>query len=385
MFYRLPPAGEPISLAVGRRPVESAGYLFDSFSARFYGSGTQALAAAVLATLESKPTQNPEVLIPAYTCPAVVSAVLYAGAKPRLVDFEQDRPWMNLAQLESMISKRTVAIIAVHLFGIPERLSRIREIARSAGLVVIEDSAQRIPEPDEDCFYGDFVVLSFGRGKPLSLLCGGAVLVSDKKRMACLPDPNPATAGTVGRIWLHVKLSLYNRFLSPRLYWLPASIPFLQLGETRFIPLDYIRGMDQRLLDRLPLALVEHRQRSETIQQKITHMLSQLGSVDMVDLPATCGQGRSPHLSRYPVLVLPVGLRDRVFKKLDRAGLGPSKMYPASLPQIQGLSEILGTQGPFPSTERFSRTILTLPTHSGVTSEHVASMRKIFLKTLNVA
>lgn len=385
MFYRLPPAGEPISQTLAPLRRKHSIELFDPFVAKFYGSGTQALAAAVLAALRSKPTPDPEVLLPAYTCPAVVSAVLYAGATPVLVDFEQDRPWMNLVQLQNLISERTVAIIAVHLFGIPERLAKICEIARSTGVTVIVDSAQRAPERDEPDEHADFVVLSFGRGKPLSLLGGGAVLVKKGQCATWLPDPNRATVGVLAEIRARVKFMLYNRFLSPRFYWLPAGIPFLHLGETRFTRLDAIDAMNQTLLNRLPVVLADYSQQSGTIERKIAHMLSQFGSADLVDLPTSCGSGRWLRLSRYPILVLSSRLRDRLFEQLDRAGLGASKMYPAPLPQIRGLSDILETQKIFPASERFSRSILTLPTHSGVTPETVTSIDEIFRQTFKVA
>lgn len=52
---------------------------------------------------------------------------------------------MSLWELGAKISPRTVAVIAVHLFGIPERLTEIGQIARDANLILIEDSAQYMP------------------------------------------------------------------------------------------------------------------------------------------------------------------------------------------------------------------------------------------------
>jgi dTDP-4-amino-4,6-dideoxygalactose transaminase len=60
-------------------------------------------------------------------------------------------------------------------------------------------------------------------------------------------------------------------------------------------------------------------------------------------------------------------LRDRLFRALDREGLGVSKMYPVTLPHIRGLENQLHTKGEsYPNAEAFARRILTLPIHSQV-------------------
>ena len=129
MFYQLPPVGNPILLS-GRNKDES---VVESallpYQPRFFDSGTSALAAAILCAVGLKKVREPEVLLPAYGCPDLVSAVLYAGAKPVLVDLEVDRPWMDLDSLERKITANTVAIIGVALLGIQDRMEQLRVLA----------------------------------------------------------------------------------------------------------------------------------------------------------------------------------------------------------------------------------------------------------------
>ncbi|UCB54712.1 MAG: DegT/DnrJ/EryC1/StrS family aminotransferase, partial [Thiotrichales bacterium] len=180
MFYQLPPAGNPINLTATAEPGLFLDSFFSPYQPRFFASGTAALAAVIIAAIRLKNVTRPEVVLPAYGCPDLVSAVVYAGAKPVLVDLEPDRPWMDLAQLSGKITAHTVAIVATDLFGISERIDAIRPIARQAGAMLIEDSAQAFPGAREsDIWGGDCVVLSFGRGKPVSLLGGGVVLFRD--------------------------------------------------------------------------------------------------------------------------------------------------------------------------------------------------------------
>ena len=116
--------------------------------------------------------------MPAYACPDLVSAAKYAGVKPVLVDFEHDRPWMSVDEIKGVVSEKVIAIVAVNFLGIPERMQAIRGVADEYDALVIEDSAQAFPvSPDTNFWKGDIVIVSFGRGKPVSLLGGGALLL----------------------------------------------------------------------------------------------------------------------------------------------------------------------------------------------------------------
>ena len=123
MFYQLPPAGNRLCLSGAGKDESGHENAFSPYMPVFYQSGTASLAAAIGAAIRNKPTEKPEVILPAYGCPDLVSAAVFAGAKPVLVDLENDRPWMNLEQLSASINSNTVAVVAVDLLGIPERIS----------------------------------------------------------------------------------------------------------------------------------------------------------------------------------------------------------------------------------------------------------------------
>ena len=78
-------------------------------------------------------------------------------------------------------------------------------------------------------------------------------------------------------------------------------------------------------------------------------------------------------LLRYPLL-LDVASRDRIYQKLKQAGLGPSILYPASLPRITGLTHIIDGKQSFPNAEMFASQLLTLPTHSCVSDKNIEKM-----------
>ncbi len=380
MFYQLPPAGNPIHLSAAEQPELYLQSFFSPYRPRYFASGTAALAAAITAAVRLKNVEEPEVVLPAYGCPDLVSAAVFAGAKPVLVDLEPDRPWIDLEQLPGKICEHTVAIVATNLFGISERIEELRRIAKQAGVMLIEDSAQAFPSGKEsDIWGGDCVVLSFGRGKPVSLLGGGVVLFHEAGIGELLPaGAMQAGHGTGKQVFFRLKVKLYNHLLSPRLYWLPGSLPFLHLGETRYHPLTDIGNLDQVRMERLPANITAYRNNALEIQEQLAQMIEELDSsaAGIIDLPKTCQVPRKRWLLRYPLLI-DVSLRDRLYQQLQRSGVGPSIMYPAALPGIPGLQTLLPDQGPFHAAEDFAARILTLPTHQQVRLEDIAKIRRI--------
>ncbi len=375
MFYRLPPAGEPMIIPGDRAVSRSCGELFAPYAAHFYGSATSALAASLVAAVARLRAPTPEVLLPAYGCPALVSAVLFAGARPRLIDLERDRPWMDLDGLRAALGPDTVAVVGVDLFGIPERYPKIREAIAGTGIVLIQDSAQAFPPPADARWLGDYVVLSFGRGKPVSLLHGGAVLAREEELARALPlSPPQVTSGQV-RSGLALRAGLYNLLSSAWLYWLPAGLPFLGLGETRYRPLASIEAADPRLMEWLPVNVHTCWRRSDDRQRAIYGMLADSAGDHIVDLPKACvGGAPAFRLLRYPILVNDPIVRQRLFHCLGHRGLGASAMYPSALPGVSGLERFFGGVS-CPQADSFARRIVTLPVHSRVRKRDLQRMR----------
>lgn len=124
-----------------------------------------------------------EVLVPSNTFIATWLAVSHCGAIPVAVEPRINTYNIDPEELESVITKRTRAIIPVHLYGQPADMDPINEVARRHGLVVIEDGAQAqgaVYKGRRTCGLGDSAATSFYPGKNLGALGdGGAVLTND--------------------------------------------------------------------------------------------------------------------------------------------------------------------------------------------------------------
>lgn len=377
MFYQLPPVGNPVRLTESSNDESLLQDIFSPYTPRFFGSGTAALAASILVSINIKGISKPEVILPAYGCPDLISAVVYAGAKPVLVDLEADRPWMDLEQVSAHITADTVAVIAASLCGIPERLGILRQITEQSAVLLIEDSAQLFPGSIADAnWQGDMIVISFGRGKPVSLLGGGAVLFRDERYGSLLPDNPVLTAGMGQRLAFQVKALLYNQLISPRSYWILQWFPFLHIGETHYYQLDDIDTLDPVRRRFLQVNIENYQNQDPRIQSVLSGMIDSLADNGIVNLPVACQLPVQQRLLRYPLLI-DLAERDRVYACLSESGMGVSIMYPGSLPTISGLDTLLAGQGPFPAAEQFAARLLTLPTHIAVRSEDIQTIASI--------
>jgi len=379
MFYQLPPAGNPITLKKSEGTISELGDILRSTEFRLYGSGTSALAAAVKAVMAAKRVDNNvDVLLPAYTCPELVSAVVFAGANPVLVDFESNRPWLDLTELKNKITDKTVAIIAVNLFGIPERFNDIREIIRDREIILIEDSAQYFPSSKQDFrWQGDLTILSFGRGKPVSLLGGGAVICSDSKLYQYLPVVESILDSRfAANLKFRLKSTAYNLLLSPWYYWLPESLPFLHLGETVYHPMVSIDPFPAERLVYLPSNIKSYWSRQNHLSVKIHELLHRFMSNDLIDLPSLCCGAALPPLIRYPILAKTKEQADLLYSRSKSCGLGLSRMYKKPLNEIAGLDDLFSNQGVFPNSKQFADLLLTLPNHVRVPENFKDNLRR---------
>jgi dTDP-4-amino-4,6-dideoxygalactose transaminase len=125
-----------------------------------------------------------EVIVPTMTFPATAEIVCYFGAKPVIVDVEEDTLNISLKEIEKAITSRTKAIIPVHYAGQPCDMDEIHEIAKSNNLKVIEDAAHSLPATYKGKKVGtisDVTCFSFYATKTLSTGEGGMICTNDEE------------------------------------------------------------------------------------------------------------------------------------------------------------------------------------------------------------
>ncbi|MGE3509281.1 MAG: DegT/DnrJ/EryC1/StrS family aminotransferase [Vicinamibacterales bacterium] len=371
----LPPTAAPvgataIAAAVGAifadapvstREEEIARYLGHA-QAVLLSSGKAALAVVLEALKAGEGTRA--VAIPAYTCYSVPAAVVRAGLEPVLVDVDPETFDFDPASLERAFARPDLlAVIPTHLFGIPANIDRVQALRGRRRIAIIEDAAQAFgvaaPGGGRLGARGDAAIFSLGRGKHLSAGGGGLIATRDlelaarvRSMVAGLPTP-----GLVRRARTALELAIVDLLVQPSVYWLPAGLPFLGIGETDYAPhfnpggpvapaVAALEGWSARLERSLAGRLAQS-----------TRYITDCGFVPP-------GGAARPFL-RFPVLLDSAGERTRVLAEARRLGLGVSGMYPTAIHQVPELRDRF-REGAWPGADAIQARLVTLPTHAYV-------------------
>ena len=158
---------------------------FKKFTKSKYAIGVSNATAALYLSLKALGIKkNDEVIVPDLTFVATANVVLQVGATPVLVDIDDETLNISTESIIKNISRKTKAIIPVHLAGTPCDMQKIMKIARSNSLKVIEDCAHGIGTSYNKKHVGNFGnagCFSFYPTKNLTTIEGGMVITNDEK------------------------------------------------------------------------------------------------------------------------------------------------------------------------------------------------------------
>lgn len=148
-----------------------------------YHNGRSAIAAGLKVTVPKKNGEHPGVVLTALTCYAVVEAIKAAGFEPVFADIDPKTLHFNGETLEKTLKKhRNIrAVIVQNNLGYPADIESIEEVIRKNELVLVEDLAHcagiLYKNGKEAGMLGDFTALSFGKGKSIDVISGGALIL----------------------------------------------------------------------------------------------------------------------------------------------------------------------------------------------------------------
>jgi perosamine synthetase len=145
-------------------------------------SGTAALHIALY---ELGIGEGDEVIVSDLTFIATINPILYLGATPVIVDVSSKTWNIEAEEIEKVITKKTKALIPVHLYGNPCNLDEIIEIAKEHHLFVIEDATESLGasyKGRQTGTFGDFGCFSFNGNKLITTGGGGMIATNDEKQ-----------------------------------------------------------------------------------------------------------------------------------------------------------------------------------------------------------
>ncbi|MEO0288997.1 MAG: DegT/DnrJ/EryC1/StrS family aminotransferase [candidate division WOR-3 bacterium] len=150
-----------------------------------YGVGVANGTDALLLSLRAAGIkEDDEVITTPFTFFATVETILQLKAVPVFVDINCDDFTIDVSQIEKKITKKTKAILPVHIFGHPADMWEIEKIAKKYGLIVIEDCAQAIGSQVDEKKCGSFGIagtFSFFPTKNIGCAGDGGLVVTDSE------------------------------------------------------------------------------------------------------------------------------------------------------------------------------------------------------------
>ena len=302
-------------------------------------NGTDALQIAIMA-LDLK--RGEEVLIPAFTYVATAEVIGLLGLKPIMLDVDFSTFNIDLNKIESLISKKTRAIVPVHLFGQAAPMKEILEIAKKYDLYVIEDNAQAI---GAEYFYdsnsknklgtlGDIGCISFFPSKNLGCYGDGGAMMTNSDELA----------QKVKMIANHGQSKKYHHKVigcNSRLDSIQASILNTKL----------------KYLDQYNML----RARAANYYDKSFKLIEE------IEIPHRVKY--STHVFHQYTLKIKNGKRDKLKSFLGDKGIPSMVYYPIPLYKQEAFRDYVENDYSLPVTEKLCEQVLSLPIHTELTVE----------------
>lgn len=333
-----------------------------------FGSGRAALAAALRAAMRA--TGRHRVVVPAFTSYSVAAAAAAAGAAVELCDLDPVTLQLDRAALRSCVGPDTAAVVLGNVYGHPDVTSDLAWLA-GEGVVVVDDAAQALGAREAGRAVGTrggLGVLSFGRGKCVSLGDGGALLVSDTALAAAVMAERREGTWRAPRRWLAAVATALSR--DPRIFGLLSRLPGLRIGESWYDP-DFASAPLPSVSHGLALGLALEVERQRGLRTACARRwLAALDGVAGVAMPPVAPGAESAWL-RLPVLASGPDSREAMVACLARAGLTFVRTFPTTLASVPAFRACVVADRPVPGAARVARCLLTLPCHAAVSERDV--------------
>jgi dTDP-4-amino-4,6-dideoxygalactose transaminase len=297
-------------------------------------SGTSALHLALIAA-GIKP--GDEVITASFTFVATAAAIRYAGATPVFVDVDPRSLTIDASNIEAAITPRTKAIVPVHLYGQCVDMRPLLGIARSHGLIVIEDAAQAHGAEYENRRagnLGDLACFSFYPGKNLGAYGeGGAVTTND-----------PAYDKALRVLRDHGQTAKYHHEVIGYNYRLEG-----------------IQGAVLRVK-------LRHLDEWNDARRRLAALYRELLADAGVGLVEEMSYGK-PVYHVFPILT---DHRDAMAEHLKKSNIATGIHYPVPVHLQPAFADLGYKAGDLPITERAARQTLSLPMYPELSKEHVS-------------
>lgn len=305
------------------------------------GNGTDALQIALM-SLDLKP--GDEVITTTFTFIATAEVIALLHLKPVLVDIDPNTFLIKTEDIESKITKRTKAIIPVHLFGQCADMESIMNIARKHNLFVIEDVAQALGS--------DYYFNSETKAKAGTIGDIGCTSFFPSKNLGCFGDGGALY--TNNDVLANKIRSIANHGMTQRYYH------------------DHI-GINSRL-DSIQAAILSVKlkkldQYHQKRQEAAAFYDKELSKIEWLQIPRRVKH--SNHIFHQYSIIVKDNSRDELRKYLELHKIPSMIYYPVPIHRQRAYQHYLFNTDDFPIADYIVQHILSLPMHTELTNEQL--------------
>ena len=303
--------------------------------------------AAIEVSLQSlNINSNDEVIVPSHTAFPTVEAILKVGAKPVFADIEESTYNMDISKIEKKITKKTKAILPVHLYGHPCDMNGIKEIAGKHSLKVIEDCAQSHNAEYKSVkvgSIGDVGCFSFYPSKNITVCGEGGMITTN----------NDSVAEMTRKLINHGQEGTYNHVIIGNNY---------RLGEIQCaIGVEQLKKIDYFTQRR----------------RKIAKMYSDLLGQSEVVLPEE--KSYAKHVYHLYVIRCNSHKRDNLMNFMKKKGVQCGIHYPLACHQQKAVPRHYCNEN-LPITEKIVKEIISLPIYPLLSDDDVSMIASSIIK-----
>ncbi len=316
-------------------------------------NGTDALQIAMMA-LDLKP--GDEVIVPAFTYVATAEVIGLLNLKPIMVDVDEDNFNISVENIRNAITKKTKAIVPVHLYGQCAEMEIIMNIAKEFNLYVIEDTAQAI---------GAEYIFSDGQKKQ-------AGTIGDIGCTSFFPSKNLGCYGDGGALFT------FNKVLADKIKMIANHGQIIKYVHK------YI-GVNSRL-DSVQAAVLniklQYLNSYSNERRNAANRYDQLlQDIKQIETPKR--SLKSTHVFHQYTIKVKNSQRDDLKKHLENAGIPAMIYYPIPLNEQEAFSKIGLVSGSLKNTNYLCQSVLSLPMHTELTEAeqiHISQTIHSFFK-----
>ncbi|OQA56233.1 MAG: dTDP-3-amino-3,6-dideoxy-alpha-D-galactopyranose transaminase [Candidatus Omnitrophica bacterium ADurb.Bin277] len=311
-----------------------AGYIGVPYAAGV-ASGTDALIFALKAAGVKK---GDEVIVPSFTFTATALSVMHLGAIPVFADVDPVSFTLDPKSVRKAVSKKTKAMIPVHLFGQCANMDALTEIAKEHGLKIVEDACQAHGatwKGKKAGSLGDAAAFSFYPTKNLGGIGDGGMLTTQDESIY----QNVLQLRNLGK-------GLHNAMIHDEIGWTSR----LDSVQAAFLSIK---------LDRLDAFNDERRRLAVLFERK----LKRLPLILPAEVPGAL------HVYHIYVVRVPDGKRNALKEHLLQEGIPSMVHYEIPVHRQPVMKRYKNRKVPLPVTEKLKDEVLTLPFYPGMTEE----------------